>query len=97
MKIRITRSDGATSGYEVRFGELKTIALGRGEKAMLEVIPRRGLDVGMGRGRTLETEVIGGELGLILEARGRPLSVPAEKDILVRWRNSLTEEQQPSS
>jgi len=96
MKVRMIRSDGATSEYEVRFGELKTIALGGGEKATLEVTPRRGLDLGMGRGRTLETEVIGGELGLILDARGRPLNVPARKDILVMWKNSLTMKQQSS-
>jgi len=97
MKVKITRRDGATSGYEVPFGELKTVALGNGEKAMLEVVPRRGLDVGMGRGRKLETEVIGGKLGLILDARGRPLNVPAEKEVLVRWKNSLAMGQQLSS
>jgi len=97
MKVKITRSDGATSEHEVRFGELKTIALSRGEKAKLEVIPRRGLDVGMGRGRTLASEVVGGELGLILDARGRPLNVPPEKGVLVRWKNSLAMEQQRPS
>jgi len=97
MKVKITRSDTATSEHEVRFGELKTIALGNGERAKLEVTPRRGLDVGMGRGRTLTSEVIGGELGLILDARGRPFNMIAEKDILVKWKNSLRMEQQTPS
>jgi len=94
MWIRMTKADGTTTEDEVSFGELRTLALGNGDKARLEVTPRRGLDVGRGNGRRLEVDVVGGELGLIVDARGRPLEVPAEKHLLAKWGKSLTPNQQ---
>ncbi|MCJ7506525.1 glutamate mutase L [Candidatus Bathyarchaeota archaeon] len=94
MKVRLTKADGAMIENEVSFGELKVLALHGGERAKLEVMPKRGLDVGIGMGKTLETDVVGGEIGLILDARGRPLSVPAEKDTLAKWADTLTHGQQ---
>lgn len=94
MRVRLTKADGAMIEDEVSFGELKVLVLHGGEKAKLEVMPKRGLDVGIGRGKTLETDVVGGEIGLILDARGRPLSVPAEKDTLAKWVDTLTHGQQ---
>lgn len=94
MWIRMTKADGTTTEDEVSFGELRTLALGNGDKARLEVTPRRGLDIGRGNGRRLEVDVVGGELGLIVDARGRPLEVPAEKHLLAKWGKSLTPNQQ---
>ncbi len=94
MWIRMTKADGTTTEDEVSFGELRTLALGNGDRARLEVTPRRGLDVGRGNGRRLEVDVVGGELGLIVDARGRPLEVPAEKHLLAKWGKSLTPNQQ---
>lgn len=94
MWIRMTKADGTTTEDEARFGELRTLALGNGDRARLEVTPRRGLDVGRGNGRRLEVDVVGGELGLIVDARGRPLEVPAEKHLLAKWGKSLTPNQQ---
>ena len=97
MRIRMTKGDGVTVEDEVSFGELKTLTLGAGERARLEVTPRRGLDAGGGRGKRLEASVTGGEVGLILDARGRPLEVPAEKDVLAKWMRSLSRSQQSSA
>ena len=94
MWIRMTKADGTTTEDEASFGELRTLALGNGDRARLEVTPRRGLDVGRGNGRRLEVDVVGGELGLIVDARGRPLEVPAEKHLLAKWGKSLTPNQQ---
>jgi uncharacterized protein (TIGR01319 family) len=44
----------------------------------LEILPARGIDVGGGRGRPLQAKVRGGVAGLILDARGRPLNLPAD-------------------
>jgi len=97
MRIRMTKDDGVATEDEVSFGELKTLALGKGETARLEVTPKRRLDVGSGKGKRLEAEVVGGELGLILDARGRPLDVPAEKHPLEKWGKSLTHNQESSA
>lgn len=96
MKIRMTKADGVVTEDEVSFGELKTLQLTSGETAKLEVSSKR-LDIGKSRGKTLEADVVGGEVGLILDARGRPLSVPTEKRILAKWMDSLTPKQESAA
>jgi hypothetical protein len=64
---------------EVAYGSLSVIPLGAGERAQLELHPTRRFDVGLsepGRGATAEAE--GGILGIVIDARGRPLSLPAD-------------------
>jgi hypothetical protein len=57
---------------------MRCVPLGRGETAEVELRPGKGLDVGAGRGRPLTATVHGGEVGLVLDGRGRPLQVPAD-------------------
>jgi uncharacterized protein (TIGR01319 family) len=64
----------------LRYGSLAVRPLGVGEKASVEVRPARGFDAGAGRGRPLTTTVEGGVVGLILDARGRPLALPSTDD-----------------
>jgi hypothetical protein len=49
--------------------------------------------VGAGSGRALETKVSGGVVGVILDARGRPLHLPADntarKASLCCWMKEL--------
>jgi hypothetical protein len=63
---------------ELKFGELKRIPLGIGEKAKLRIEPARQFNIGAGPGRNLEVEVTGGVVGIILDARGRPLALPSD-------------------
>jgi uncharacterized protein (TIGR01319 family) len=72
------RRDGAEEVVEAPAGEIRRLPLGHGETAGLEIRPARGLDVGAGRGRALKATARGGEVGLIIDARGRPLQVPAD-------------------
>jgi hypothetical protein len=63
-----------------------------GATATVSVEPRRGFDVGAGSGKTVERTVKGGTVGLILDARGRPLTIPAGPDrraTLRRWYETL--------
>jgi hypothetical protein len=92
MKVRVTRADGVVTQVDINFGELKAIPLSSRETVKLEVSSKR-LFVGEGKGKTLEASVRGGEVGLILDARGRPLNIPTEKRILANWMNSLTPKQ----
>ena len=64
---------------ELRFGDVRLLRLGSGENAVVVVEPARGVDVGEGPGKRVEREVRGGTVGLILDARGRPLELPAER------------------
>ena len=53
--------------------------------------PARGVDLGGGRGRTVEAEVIGGVVGVVFDGRGRPLEIPQENrsETLTRWAQAL--------
>jgi uncharacterized protein (TIGR01319 family) len=79
FSYRITGGSLNESG-ELAVGEMKLLPLGPGETARVSVEPARGFDMGAGNGKPLEREVRGGTVGLILDARGRPLELPAEDE-----------------
>jgi hypothetical protein len=60
---------------------------------MLRAKAARGFDLGGGPGREIEKEVRGGTVGLILDARGRPLVLPQDrptcKRTIDRWVTAL--------
>ena len=72
--------DGGSRGSgELQFGDLEHVELGPDESAEIEIRPARGFDVGAGPGKVLKRTVRGGTVGLILDARGRPLALPDER------------------
>jgi hypothetical protein len=64
---------------EMRFGDVKLLRLGVGETARVVVEPVRAVDLGEGPGKRVEREVRGGTVGLIFDARGRPLELPSDR------------------
>jgi hypothetical protein len=75
---------------EIRQGSLVGIRLPVGQTATLHLTPLHRFDIGMGGlGRGGTVKVIGGELGVVIDARGRPLRLPAEptrrRDALNKW------------
>lgn len=78
---------------KLSFGELQVWPLPPGATTEVSLRPQRGFDVGEGRGRPVTRTVTGGVVGLILDARGRPLalSASAEERIaqLQRWLQAL--------
>ncbi|MEZ6051175.1 MAG: glutamate mutase L [Planctomycetaceae bacterium] len=78
---------------EMSFGDVRLFPLGLGETARITVEPARGFDVGGGPGKRVEREVRGGTVGLILDARGRPLILPEDRAECRRtvkeWSESL--------
>jgi hypothetical protein len=73
MSVRINGDS-----IQVRFGELLLIPLGLNENLPLEIEPAKGFDLGAGKGKPVALTVEGGTVGLILDARGRPIAIPAE-------------------
>jgi len=74
LRLNMTAENGAETALEVRQGSLEMLPLPFGQSARLQVTPLHGADVGMGRpGRGGGVRVIGGALGLVVDARGRPL------------------------
>ena len=77
----------------VPFGELRLYPLGVGEKARVTIQPERRLDMGAGRGQSVEAEVEGGVVGLVVDTRGRPLEVSNASTervaLLKKWFEAL--------
>ena len=78
--FRYTISGGATASGEMTWGEVRMIDLPIGETAEVEVSPVRGVDLGGGPGKSVTRTVKGGPVGIILDARGRPLTLPDEDE-----------------
>jgi hypothetical protein len=72
--------DGARGQGQLACGDLELIELGQEETATIQVRPSRGFDVGAGPGKVLKQTVRGGSVGLILDARGRPLELPEDEN-----------------
>jgi len=64
--------------YQVKYEEMKLIPLGLGETVEAEIIPAKGFDVGAGKGKVVTTKLEGGVVGVIIDGRGRPLTLPED-------------------
>lgn len=82
--VSVSRAQG---GAEVRSGELKVIPLPAGAEEAVTVHPARGLDLGAGSGKAVSAKIRGGAVGLIIDARGRPLEIPSAEraETMSRW------------
>jgi len=93
MGIKLDMPDGTAREEKIRFGEIIRIPLGVDEEAHIEIDTKRGMDVGMGPGRDVKTVVHGGVVGLVIDARGRPIIQPDDpeerKTKLQEWFRSL--------
>ena len=74
-------------------GDVRLVPLGEGETAVVTIDPERGFDCGEGPGTRVEREARGGPVGIILDARGRPLVMPAARDaartVVEQWVTAL--------
>jgi uncharacterized protein (TIGR01319 family) len=91
--FRYTLKGALEASGEMLFGDLKLLPLADGATATITVDPSRGFDVGAGPGKPIEKEVRGGTVGLILDARGRPLSsspdVKFSRQDVSKWITAL--------
>jgi len=87
----ILESDDGTRRGSLNVGEVRLEPLADGKRGRVVVEPSRRADVGEGRGRRLEAEVAGGVVGVVFDARGRPLVVPRENRSAVvdAWAKAL--------
>ena len=74
--VSVTVDGGQT--VAVPFGQIRLLPLGLGATATVEARPARGFDVGAGKGKPATFTAFGGEVGLIIDARGRPISIPPD-------------------
>jgi hypothetical protein len=87
------RAAGESTRHDIQFGDLKLVRLELGKQAEVVVTPAKGFDVGPGPGEQVTREITGGVVGLILDGRGRPLALPADRAArvrkLVEWNQAL--------
>ncbi|MCX6361171.1 MAG: glutamate mutase L [Armatimonadetes bacterium] len=83
--------DVGGSSTAVSYGSIKVIPLGfvtgedgEPQRAEATINPARGFDVGNGKGRSRTVTVTGGLSGIIIDARGRPLTLPADDPTRLR-------------
>ena len=76
LKVQLKLPDGAEEGFELACGTIRTVPLAVGQSAEATLEPAGAFDVGAGRGRALRRTLKGGVVGLIFDARGRPLALP---------------------
>jgi len=78
LNLKMVYENGGELGVEVEFGALEVLPLPPGQQAELHLRPLKRFDVGAGPGRSYRRKVYGGVVGLIVDARGRPLRLPAD-------------------
>jgi hypothetical protein len=79
IRVGVEYSNGRQVTAEVMSGSIEIIPLKLNEQALLTLYPAPTVDVGLGPGERARAaeEIDGGLVGLIIDARGRPLSLPA--------------------
>ncbi|MEW6029213.1 MAG: glutamate mutase L [Chloroflexota bacterium] len=93
VRARIQYADGNEARAEVKLGGLEILPLGLGQSAKLFLQPLHRTDVGNGPGRAWNGVVNGGALGVVIDARGRPLTLTADpvrrRELMKKWQWTL--------
>lgn len=102
LSLKITPNDGPQTEVEVPAGTVQRFPLAPDQQATVEVRPSRAFDIGMGRrGFGGKAKVRGGSLGIVVDTRGRPLSLPQDaqqrRAKLQEWLRNLVGDNSQSS
>jgi hypothetical protein len=90
LHLRMTDETGIETSIDIKQGSLEVIPLPLGQTSRLHLQPLHRSDVGMGgSGRGGGLRVVGGALGLVVDARGRPLRLPGDasqrREMINKW------------
>lgn len=90
LVVHVTTDAGKDYSVEIEQGTLKRLVIPLGVTAELELEPDRQTDIGFGeRGKSGRLKVVGGSLGVVIDARGRPIRLPEDDELRVadlqRW------------
>jgi hypothetical protein len=95
VRATLEYADGRHHVEDIMAGTLVRLPLRPGEQAMLGLYPAPNVDVGLGPGQQARASepVEGGAVGLVVDARGRPLMLPASPEErgarIIHWRRAL--------
>ncbi|NHZ72374.1 MAG: hypothetical protein GWP17_04745 [Aquificales bacterium] len=65
---------------DIEYGAIDTTVLASGQIANITLNPHKRTDIGFGEGKSKKITVRGGAVGLVIDGRGRPLSIPNNED-----------------
>lgn len=90
LRVKMVYSSGHETNLDIKQGSLEMIPLPMGQSAALHLQALHRMDVGMGGpGRSGRLKVQGGALGVVIDARGRPLRMaedPARRqELMKKW------------
>jgi uncharacterized protein (TIGR01319 family) len=92
LKVEFTMPDGSVKVESLDFGEIRRLSLPTNE-VRATITPQKSCDVGSGPGRSLTCNIRGGVVGVVIDARGRPLILPQERDAMKKtiltWLRAL--------
>jgi hypothetical protein len=95
LRVGIEYRNGRQISVDVMSGSIEVIPLRTNEQALLTLYPAPTVDVGLGPGERARAaeEIDGGLVGLIIDARGRPLVLPSDirerQARLLQWMQVL--------
>jgi hypothetical protein len=89
LRAKLTYSDGTDARADVKFGGLEILPLPSGQSARLSLQPLNRADAGLGPGKSGGIMVTGGAMGVVIDARGRPLQFPSDlvrrRELIKKW------------
>ena len=88
--VKVTIDNQTT---DVNYRDMALIPLGLNETKEVTISPSKQFDVGEGKGKQIQVHVEGGVVGLIIDARGRPLDISDDDEkrigLLKNWNQAL--------
>jgi len=90
LRMQATFADGNETKLEVKYGSLEVLSVPLGQTVNLRLQPLHRFDIGMGGpGRGGRLRMVGGILGLIIDARGRPITLHPDasrrRELFNKW------------
>jgi hypothetical protein len=77
LTVHVETESGKIYAVDVLQGSLRRLVIPTGEEAVLEFVPHQKVDIGFGgAGQGGRLKVTGGVLGVVIDARGRPVQLP---------------------
>jgi hypothetical protein len=95
VRVGVEYSNGQQLNVDVMGGTIEVVPLRPNEQALLTLFPSPTVDVGLGPGERARAaeEIDGGLVGLIIDARGRPLALPTNETErqarLLQWSQAI--------
>ncbi len=80
IKVEMTMPDGSTVSDDIPFGEMVIYPMTVEDSVKAKLTPARGFDIGEGPGKMLECTLSGGVVGVMVDTRGRPFTLPTDEN-----------------